>query len=111
MRSMLYYFWHLFFKNLSYFHLLLCFIDRNIKRFAAAILLITATKREATKLLVDVQATSKSYGPSRICFDEAVMVCLEVVGKLYAHRQQLICQVVERVYDLCHFHVIVILCT
>lgn len=111
MRSILYCFWHLIFKNLSYFPLLLCFIDRNIKCFAAAILLTTATKRESTKLLVDIQATSKSYGPSRICFNKAVMICLEVVGKLYAHRQQLICQVVERVYHLCHFLVIIILCT
>ena len=33
MRSMLYYFWHLFFKNLSYFHLLLCFNLMKVRIF------------------------------------------------------------------------------
>ena len=39
------------------------------------------------------------------------MVCLKVVSELYTHRQQLVGQIIERVYHLSHFFVIVILRT
>ena len=62
--------------------LFLRFIDSHVERLASASLLIGATQREASKLLIDVEASTECDCPTCVGSDKTVMVCLEIISKL-----------------------------
>lgn len=62
--------------------LFLRFIDSHVERLASASLLIGATQREASKLLIDVEASTECDCPTCVGSDKTVMVCLEIISEL-----------------------------